>query len=78
MIPTAKEYLKSTELLVKFDNFQGCVLEDELPNLLIEFAKLHVQEASKAANHKVNYLIEEFGAIMPNSILNAYPLENIK
>ena len=37
---TAKEFIESTNLIVKFDNTQGCILEEELPNLLIEFAKL--------------------------------------
>ena len=49
-IPTAKEFIISTKLVVKFDNTQGCILEEELPSLFIEFAKLHVQAALKAAD----------------------------
>ena len=52
-IPTAEEFLKSTELIVKFDYKQGCVLEEELPNLMIEFAKLHSDAALKSANEFV-------------------------
>lgn len=71
-IPTAEEFIISTKLVVKFDNTQGCILEEELPSLFIEFAKLHVQAALKAADdNSIMY-------ISADSILNAYPLENIK
>jgi hypothetical protein len=80
--PTAEEFIISTELVVKFDNTQGCILEEELPNLMIEFAKLHVQAALKEASEKAS-IIETFGGmsisvVNKNSILNAYPLTLIK
>ena len=50
-------------------------------DLMIEFAKLHVEAALKAVNKNVivnNYGNEGGIRINKNSILNAYPLENIK
>jgi hypothetical protein len=60
-------------------------------NIMIEFAKLHVEAALKAASEKsyVEYIdletkedvITDDGVgvdINKNSILNSYPLENIK
>jgi hypothetical protein len=99
-IPTAKEFIISTKLVVKFDNTQGCILEEELPSLFIEFAKLHVQAALKAADDN-SIMYKDLGEgedgelccvlektfydnydnpilISADSILNAYPLENIK
>ena len=58
---TAVEFIKSTNLIVKFDNTQGCILEEELPNLLIEFAKLSKEisdeEIEKAARDYDNSVI---------------------
>lgn len=93
---TAEEFIKSTELVVKFDNTQGCILEEELPNLFIQFAKLHVKAALEAAsdnayveyidlhtNEIFDYTDVIFDAnvgadVNKKSILNAYPIENIK
>jgi hypothetical protein len=83
MKQTAKEFLKSTELIIKFDNTQGCILEEELPNLMIEFAKLHVESALKEQKSKLNDLVK-YGAInetweeVQKTINNAYPLTLIK
>jgi hypothetical protein len=83
-IPTAKEFIISTELVVKFDNTQGCILEEELPSLFIEFAKLHVQAALKAADDNADVTVIDVDmtgtiwGVDSETILNAYPLENIK
>lgn len=80
-IPTAEEFIKSTELVVKFDNTQGCILEEELPSLFIEFAKLHVEAALKAALEDAPYGSSTDTVSyrdMKYAILNAYPLNNIK
>lgn len=83
-IPTAKEFIISTELVVKFDNTQGCILEEELPSLFIEFAKLHVQAALKAADDNADVTVIDVDmtgtiwGVDSDTILNAYPLENIK
>ena len=71
MIPTAEDFL--------FDNFEGGAIN---PNILIEFAKLHVEAALKAASEKA-YFRDSNGFVCTTeenkeSILNAYPLENIK
>jgi len=95
-IPTAQEFIKSTELVVKFDNTNGCILEEELPNLLKNFAKLHVEAALKKASESrcinmlektwYEYSLEPGTTILArinitvdkDSILNSYPLTNIK
>ena len=84
IIITAEEFLKSTELIVKFDNSQGCILEEELPKLMIEFAKIHVAAAlNEAANEADVEAVDAdmYGVIWgvdSNSILKSYPLTNIK
>ena len=49
---------------------------------MIEFAKLHVEEALKAASENVKHETYEFDGKQPaidkKTILNAYPLTNIK
>ena len=77
-IPTAEEFYKQTT---------GCIINHgDIKIAMIEFAKLHVEAAKK------EYLQQGFGRYMENafdkypiripidedSILNAYPLENIK
>jgi hypothetical protein len=74
-IPTVLEFLKSTELIIKFDNTQGCILEEELPNLMIEFAKLHVEAFRKELQEKADtFDFEGLEKITDN----VYPLSNIK
>ena len=83
-ILTAEEFIISTKLVVKFDNTQGCILEEELPSLFIEFAKLHVQAALKAADDNADVTVIDVDmtgtiwGVDSETILNAYPLENIK
>ena len=83
-IPTAEEFIISTKLVVKFDNTQGCILEEELPSLFIEFAKLHVQAALKAADDNADVTVIDVDmtgtiwGVDSDTILNAYSLENIK
>ena len=62
MIPTAEDYALSTMQNVD---------TDDIVNVMIEFAKMHVTAALKAASRE---------AVMDNRgyFLNAYPLENIK
>jgi hypothetical protein len=85
MIPTAEDFL--------FDNFEGSAIN---PQILIEFTKLHVKAALKAANKNayVEYIdlntneIFDYTDVITDdnveanvnkkSILNAYPLKNIK
>ena len=87
-LPTAEEFLKQYQKGA--DSF--CVTKGEAINKLIEFAKLHVQEALKQASEKslmkdvnedCHYEDEEGNFpeiyfIDKDSILNAYNLNNIK
>lgn len=69
-IPTAKEFIL---------NNSGC-----RKVMMIEFAKLHVEMALKEASEKaeLKYRINDISCndkiLDKNSILNAYPLTNIK
>ena len=60
---------------------------NNVTDMLIEFAKMHVQEALKQASveAKVEHELSnpydpnsEYQIVNKDSILNAYPLENIK
>jgi hypothetical protein len=65
-LPTAEEFLKIENLPT--DILSG----DDINYAMIEFAKLHVEAALNAACESEGYDIDE------DSILNAYPLTNIK
>ena len=67
--PTAKEFL-----LGNADRFQRTSPDE----WMIEFAKLHVEAALKAASELEETDGTEGYKIYPDSILTAYPLENIK
>lgn len=83
-IPTATDYIRH-----KFPNHDGIFVLRNIEEFMIEFAKLHVKQALKEADEKAMVIpidheeISE-GSFRPiwgvdsNSILNAYPLENIK
>ena len=71
-IPTAEEFYKQTT---------GCVMNHrDIKIAMIEFAKLHVEEALKVASEKAEWKGYTLAAveICDYSILDAYPLENIK
>lgn len=66
MIPTAEEFFEQ---------------EGTYPELAITFAKLHVEAALKAAVKNAEMKMVRYTdewEISERSILNAYPLENIK
>ena len=88
-IPTAKEYFLKTVFPVSFVNrrdeielcFETTPDYQESVEIMIEFAKLHVEAALKSASatdiisgrsykHRAEH--------DKDSILNSYPLENIK
>jgi len=80
-IPTAEEFITS------WKNNSSWIEPSQLPNLLIEFAKLHVQEALKTASENVKVEIQISDGlfetnvkkiIKKDSIINAYPLNKIK
>jgi hypothetical protein len=80
-IPTAEEFLK------EYNNHdhsksEGCSCRHRDIVALREFAKLHVEAALKAASRKA-YFRDSNGFVCTTeenkkSILNAYPLSNIK
>ena len=79
-IPTVEEFLKGRPWK------NGMNLQERIHESMIEFAKLHVEAALKEAsenafitNHKPTLDDDRFyKKIDKNSILNAYPLTNIK
>jgi hypothetical protein len=74
-IPTAKQYLLDK-------GFKGHAEHSAAKQWMIEFAKLHVTAALKAASEKANIIQHNYFntpcEIDEDSILNTYPLENIK
>jgi hypothetical protein len=58
---TPKQFIELSDLLVKYDNTQGCILEEELPNLLLQFAKLYKKELTDDEIEK--FADEELGTI---------------
>lgn len=78
-IPTAEEFLDLQHKTVPSTKF-------DIRQVMIEFAKLHIEAALKASYD--NAEIENCGnpydseddskCVNKNSILNSYPLENIK
>ena len=72
-IPTAEEFLRGKPFSI-----------ESIYNNMIEFAKLHVMAALKAADDNADVTVIDVdmtGSIWgvdSDTILNAYPLENIK
>jgi len=84
-IPTAKEFLWNGLIITQGDTEPyGRLPNDKVPLVMIEFAKLHVEAALKEAADKaeLKYRINDISCndkiLNKNSILNAYPLINIK
>jgi len=85
-IPTAEEFINDSAFIrdIFTDEFSKSILAEKF----IEFAKLHAKAALKAASEKA--ITDDVGSVngdgewMPydivnkESILNSYPLENIK
>jgi len=66
-----------------YTKITGCIINHkDVKDAMIEFAKLHVEaalkEASENAEQKWIKFTENDYEIDKDSILNAYPLENIK
>jgi hypothetical protein len=80
MIPTAEEFLnlKGVPYREGIKNHLGNYIS---PNELIEFAKLHVEQALKAASEnaetKACWYTDHDEEVDKDSILNAYPLNLI-
>ena len=78
-IPTAEEFLTISN---EFEVLETRKQEEVVTKTMIEFAKLHVEAALKEAEKEtvkhISKTILELNMYNKNSILNAYPLENIK
>ena len=75
-IPTAENFLYNSIDYTEYNRF----LEDKIIETMIEFAKLHVEAALKQASKKaicIEYMEGEYD-VKTDSILNSYPLDNIK
>ena len=72
-IPTAEDFLWNGGIITQGDTEPyGKLPNNKVPLVMIEFAKLHVEAALKAAE----YCTEEYDFSV--EIKNSYPLENIK
>lgn len=86
MIPTAEEFIDMhPEVKTYYDIYEheSVVERGSAEKAMIEFAKLHVEAALKEASENVKWKeqITMQGlqvTIIKSSILNAYPLTNIK
>ena len=81
-IPTAEELIRLQFCKGEFEEIMECLnasIEPSIVRAMIEFAKLHVEaalkEASKKSKNKEGQITDHK---LTNSILNSYPLSNIK
>lgn len=82
-IPTAEEFQRDYSIEYYDEGGYQGIEEKEVSKMLIEFAKLHVKEALKVASKEAEYHTDgqehiEKVWIDTYSILNSYPLENIR
>ena len=83
MIPTAEDFLQDSFTISHFYNDKynrmSC-FSDDVQKAMIEFAKLHVEAALKAASENAtSYVIGGLTSeVDEDSVLNAYPLTYIK
>lgn len=86
MLPTAEDFLQDHLQISHFFNEKYekmTCFSDDVQQAMIEFAKLHVEAALKEASENVEIEdYDEHGQYSPSinkySILNSYPLSNIK
>jgi FMN-dependent NADH-azoreductase len=76
-IPTAEELYRDTKINSNLDLFSDDV--PHLVKLMIEFAKLHVEAALEESKKKAEEIMSHsWEKEYEDSILNSYPLTNIK
>jgi hypothetical protein len=77
-IPTAEKFVEE----YTGDDEDGYLRYDTVEYMCREFAKLHVEAALKAASEDADIIPDPNGmdwdVVSKDSILSAYPLENIK
>jgi hypothetical protein len=79
-LPTAEEFFDSSNLRISNDT-EYKYIQEVIKEKAIEFAKLHVEAALKAASgdaHTKDVPYTDDVEVDKDSILNAYPLEKIK
>jgi hypothetical protein len=80
-IPTAEEFINSNLNPQRSGRIDIIEIEHSV-RIMIEFAKLHVEAALKAASENVKLTYDHYDDMAAyvdrNSILNAYPSDNIK
>ena len=83
-IPTASELIRLQFCEGEFDEIMDCLngsIEPDITQAMIKFAKMHVEAALKEASENAIVYADEGGYsefVDEQSILNAYPLTNIK
>jgi hypothetical protein len=78
-IPTAEELIETNYFHLHLDTDSICL--GSIHDAMIEFAKLHVEAALKEASERYEYdeiHISDNPEFLKDSILNSYPLNNIK
>jgi hypothetical protein len=80
-IPTAEEFIKKN-LIDYWEGGKAQYTWEDVERAMKEFAKLHVEAALQDASEKSTVIRDEefytISHVNKNSILNAYPLTNIK
>lgn len=83
-IPTAEDFLQEHHQISHYydDKTDRMVcFDDDVKKAMIEFAKIHVKAALEEASTNVKVITDYDGVyqdVNRNSILSAYPLNNIK
>jgi len=79
-IPTAEELLNKEYYHIVLDSKDTWVNVGDIERAMIEFAKLHVEAALKATYENIEYTEVDSSVpyVVEDSILNSYPLSNIK
>jgi len=80
-IPTADEFLNKEYYHIVLDSKDTWVNVGDIERAMVEYAKLHVEAALKEASEKAQIQMDEHDlscSVNKNSILNSYPLSNIK
>jgi hypothetical protein len=77
-IPTASEL--TDKRYKNFDELDTGDIWSNIEDLMVEFARLHVEAALKSVYDNIEYTTEDSSVpyVVEESILNAYPLYNIK
>lgn len=77
----AEEFLNNQELYIKNKHIFPLGTGKIIQQVMIQFAKYHVEQALKTASENVELIPVKYTddyEVSKDSILNAYPLENIK